>query len=284
MKYNIRKFLPILLLSVFLCSGGLMLRQWHSEQMDRQSNEKAQELVQLPEQTPAAEQVEIPEVEIPLASEPVEEALEPEGSPLEDAALGLLELDLQSLEEVNEAVLGWITIPGTDISYPLLEVEDNNEYLRRSWDGKDSRAGCIFLECKNRNDFSDFNTIIYGHNMRNGTMFHPLRDYLEPGHLEEHPYVYIVTEQMVRRYEIFSGYEAPVVSDTYRLYFENDERKQGALDYYLESAEVAGGPVPTVEDRVLTLSTCVGDGKYENRWVVQAVLTGEFPRQVQKSA
>ena len=136
----------------------------------------------------------------------------------------------------------------------------------------------IFLECRNRRDFSDFNTLIYGHNIRGGLMFGPLKRYAEQAYLDAHRLVYIVTEDAVRRYEVFAAYEAGVTSDTYRLYFKDDERKQAALDDYVAAAAVGTGVTPSPDDRILTLSTCTGTGTYDTRWVVQAVLTGEFSR------
>ena len=187
-------------------------------------------------------------------------------------------MDLDALRQTNERVLGWIHIPDSAIDYPLLQVQNNNEYLRRAWDGTPNQAGCIFLECKNSRDFSDFNTLIYGHYMRNGKMFGSLHYYQEQEYRDAHPYIYIVTDESVRRYEVFAAYEADVVSNTYRLYFEDDGRKQSVLDYYLDSSVVESDIVPTVEDHILTLSTCTGTGTYDTRWVVQAVLTGEFSR------
>lgn len=285
MKRKLRSKITVLLAAAFLVSGALILQQHLDYQAADQAYAAAQTIaLQSPADAAAEEDPEIlPEDEIELAPEPVPMVPaptldKPERDLLEESVQFLLELNLDALRQTNEDVLGWIYIPDTPIDYPLMRVKDNNEYLRRAWDGSANNAGCIFLECRNSRDFSDFNTLIYGHALRNGKMFRSLLNYREQEYRDSHPYVYIVTEEWVRRYEVFSAYEADVVSDTYRLVFEHDARKQNALDEWVEQSVLERELVPTVEDSILTLSTCTGTGTYETRWVVQAVLTGEFSR------
>lgn len=285
MKRKLRSKITVLLAAAFLVSGALILQQHLDYQAADQVYAAAQAIVlQSPADTAAEEDPEIlPEDKIELVPEPVPMVPaptlnKPERDLLEESAQFLLELNLDALRQTNEDVLGWIYIPDSPIDYPLMQVEDNEEYLRRAWDGSANNAGCIFLECRNSHDFSDFNTLIYGHYMRNGKMFGALHEYQTQGYRDSHPFIYIVTDEWIRRYEVFASYEADVVSDTYRLVFENDVRKQSVLDYYLESSVIECGLVPTVEDYILTLSTCMSTGTYDTRWVVHAVLTGEFPR------
>ena len=268
MKHHLRQTAYILVLLLFLCSAGMVVRQLGQYRLSDRLNQQAQHTAD------SSHAEELPEGLLPLAPLP---GPGPEQAPLDEAAQFLLAQDLDALREVNPAVLGWICIPDTPISYPLLAVADNQEYLRRAWDGTKSNAGCIFLECKNQQNLNDFNTIIYGHYMKNGSMFGSLHEYKYQDYLEAHPAVYIVTDDCVRRYEIFASYEADVVSDTYRLYFEDDARREDCLAQYLEQSVVDSGLLPTARDSVLTLSTCTGSG-YQTRWVVQAVLTGQFPR------
>lgn len=280
MKRKLRNGISVLLLTVFVVSGTLVAGQLYDYWAADRIYDAAQELAvsstpePTPEPVPEATPVEIPE----LPEEPVPVVEEPTEPQPDEHALALMELDLESLRQTNDRVLGWIRIPDSPVDYPLLQVQDNNEYLRRAWDGTPNQAGCIFLECKNKTDFSDFNTLIYGHYMKNGKMFGSLHRYQEQEYRDSHPYIYIATDEVVRRYEVFSAYEADVVSNTYRLYFEDDARKQSVLDYYRSSSVVEGSIVPTAEDYILTLSTCTGTGTYNTRWVVQAVLTGEFSR------
>ena len=183
-----------------------------------------------------------------------------------------------ALRQTNPDVLGWITIPDTVISYPLMKAADNQEYLYQTWDGKYSKYGSIFLECRNSHDLSDFNTLIYGHNMLTDDMFGTLPDYGRQSHFESHPSIYVVTDAGVRRYDVFSAYEAQVISDTYRLIFEDDARKEAALELYTGASVLDTGIVPEADDVILTLSTCTGRGTADLRFVVQAVLAEEVAR------
>ena len=116
----------------------------------------------------------------------------------------------------------WILIPDTPINYPLMQEEDNNYYLERTWDHKSNAMGSIFLEHLSSPDLTDQNTIVYGHNMNDGSMFACLRNYREQDYFLEHPYIYILTDLGVYRYEIFSAYTASVKSNTYGVEFPTE--------------------------------------------------------------
>lgn len=272
MKKWMRKTLLVLLVPCFLVSGILVVHQLQQYRAAVQVNEAAKEMAE-----PITETILPSEPVIPLEALPVEE--QPVQKTLPEEAAFLMDLDLDTLRETNERVLGWIHIPDSELSYPLLNVKDNQEYLRRAWDGTPNSAGCIFLECRNDPGFEDFNTMIYGHYMRNGTMFGSLHDYKDQDYAENHPVVYILTDDKVRCYEVFAAYEADVVSNTYRLYFEDDERKKSVLEEYMAQNVLETELVPTIDDHILTLSTCTGTGTYDTRWVVQAVLSEVYEKQ-----
>lgn len=184
----------------------------------------------------------------------------------------LLALDLASLTEVNPDVQGWISIPGTNISYPLVQGADNDYYLHNTWDHQPSYRGSVFMECRSSAALDDFNTIIYAHNLLDGTMFSQLHRYKNADFFRENPYVYIVNGSGAYRYRIFAAYEVPTNASAYRLRF-NEEQKQAFLDDSLRLSVHDAGVTPTTEDQVLTLSTCTGVIR-SNRWVIQAVLEG----------
>ena len=232
-----------------------------------------------PTEEPAAPAVSVEPAAPSVSPEPAPaEEPAPREPQLEEGLQFLLETDLDALRETNGDVLGWICIPGSNISYPLMRSADNREYLELAWDGSPSKAGSIFLERKNQPDFSDFHTLIYGHNWGNGVMFSALLEYGKQEYADSHPYVYIVTDESIRQYRVFSAYTADVVSDTYRLYFEDDARRQTVLDFYASQSQVETDLAPTAADRILTLSTCTGRGIAGIRWVVHTVLAAEFPR------
>lgn len=218
----------------------------------------------------AEEAAAVPPLEEPPAPEQREEAVT-------DPNLDLLaEVDLDSLREVNGDVLGWIVIPDTGLSYPLLQCGDNQYYLDHTWQNERSSVGAIFMECMCSSDFSDFNTIIYGHRMKNGSMFGVLRNYKKTDYWREHPTVYVVTDSGVRVYDIYAALEAGTREIVYRLKIEEQEEKQEFIDFGLERSEIDTGIVPTTGDQILTLSTCTGRG-HATRWIIQAVLVQAYP-------
>ena len=183
----------------------------------------------------------------------------------------LEELNLDALREINPQVVGWILIPDTEISYPLMQGADNDYYLKRTWDQQRNDVGSIFLEQYSSPDLTDFNTIVYGHNMKDGSMFAGLQSYRDQSHWEAHPFVYIRSDYGVYRYEIYSSYLAAVDSATYGLAFPGEDARNHFLEHTTQSSVIRTGVQPELTDRILTLSTCSGKG-YTTRWVVHARL------------
>lgn len=207
----------------------------------------------------------------------IHESEDPEGERQKETAeketdpyiQSLAQLNIEALKEINDEVIGWIIIPNSQVSYPLIQGADNSYYLERTWKKEKSAVGSIFLECQVSKDLSDFNTIIYGHKMRNGSMFGSLEQYKEETYWREHPRVYIVSGQEVHCYEIYAVYEAGVRDLTYHLKIEDPEKKEEFIRFGKEHSVIDTGIEPAAKDRIITLSTCTGRG-YRTRWVVQA--------------
>lgn len=205
----------------------------------------------------------------PPAPPPPEEVEEPK----DPCALALLGTDLAALREVNEDVIGWIEIPDTELSYPLLKGEDNQYYLTHTWNKERNAMGSVFMECTNQPDFSQFNTILYAHRMNNDSMFGTLKYYDDLEFWKEHPKVYIVTDAGVRIYDIFAAYQVGVRDIIYRLDLEKSELQSDFIDFCLENSVIDTELVPQPEDSFLTLSTCIDSySQSDYRWVVLAVL------------
>lgn len=228
-------------------------------------------------QVDAVVEIELPQEQVPLEEKPVQDIPAMEEEPEEPDPYGeeLSLTDLEALREVNPDVVGWISIPETQLSYPLLQGEDNEYYLNHTWERAWNSAGSIYLESQVSSDLSDFNTLVYGHRMRDGSLFGSLRDYNKQDHWEKHPSVYIADDNGVHRYDIFAAHEVGVREITYGLKIESEKVKQAFIDFSLERSVIDTGVVPTVEDRILTMSTCTGTG-YDTRWVVQARLAKTF--------
>lgn len=216
----------------------------------------------------------IANIELPTESESTSASSEAtassgDSSAADPYAAALESVDLDALREVNDEVLGWIYVPDTSISYPLVYSGDNSYYLTRTWNLEYSSVGSIFLDELNNTDFSDYNTIIYGHRMKDGSMFAGLKYYKTQDYYEQHPCVYIATDEGVVCYQIFAAYEAGTESATYTLSFDSDSDKQSFIDHCVSKSVISTGVTPTVSDKIITLSTCTGNG-YATRWVVQA--------------
>ena len=267
MKKNIRRILMVILGLVFAGSVAMMIYRGIQYKEGEETYAEAETLVDLPDLS----QIPVPNVE----DEPEEEA-EEKPVYVDPYADALRNMDFSALREVNSDVLGWIMIPGTVISYPLLQGTDNQYYLKHTWKKWTSAVGAIFLEYQNSPDFSDFNTIIYGHRMNNGSMFASLKNYKKQSYWAAHPYVYITDDNGSHKYEIFAAYEVSTAGTTYQIGFSGDASKQAFLDYCLGQSVIDTGITPTVHDKILTLSTCTGNG-HATRWVVQARLKGVAP-------
>ena len=188
----------------------------------------------------------------------------------DEYAAVLAETDLSALREVNGEVAGWIAIPDTEVFYPVMQAADNSYYLDHTWNREKSSVGAIFIDCEGNPDFSDFQTLIYGHQMQNGSMFGGLHRYKDDAYLREHPAIYLATDEGVQRYDIFAAFEAGVKDVIYRLDIEQEGIQQELIDYCLSRSVVDTGIVPKADDHIITLSTCTGRG-YATRWVVQGV-------------
>lgn len=181
-------------------------------------------------------------------------------------------MDLEALRAENPDVAGWIDIPDTDVSYPFVQCGDTTTYLRRAWDGTAASAGSIFMEPGCTADLKGFNTILYGHNMTNGTMFGVLKNYKKHDWWENHQNIYLTTSEGVFRYRVYSVRMASL-SDTAFVYGDPTAgERENMLSSGLSLSEIYTGVQVGSNSRILTLSTCTGLGRYDVRLVVQAVL------------
>lgn len=187
--------------------------------------------------------------------------------------------DWEELRKVNKDVYAWIYIPNTNVDYPILQHPYNDTYyLSYNLDGSRGKPGCIFTQRMNNKDFTDYNTVIYGHNMKSGAMFRTLHEFEDATFFEENPYVYIYTEDGVLVYEIFAAYE----TDASHILMSNDfSTKEGYAQYLKKVFSVQNidghfrdDVYVTTENHIVTLSTCVGSLS-NKRYLVQAVLLND---------
>lgn len=169
-------------------------------------------------------------------------------------------VDWETLIAENDTTKGILYIPGTQIQLPFVQGFDNQFYLHHSIDNSYSTAGTLFMDCSlNQGIFSD-NTIIYGHNMRNGTMFGSLGKYLDESYAKEHNEIYVFTESNINTYEVFAVYTTMNGSDTYTTRFSNTENFIKYKKYMAALSNIDFGVDTDNNKRVLTLSTCYSGG------------------------
>lgn len=190
------------------------------------------------------------------------------------------EIDFAQLQNTNPELIAWIRIPDTVIDYPVARHEgtDQSYYLHHNMYGETAFSGCIYMECVNAGDFSDYNTVLYGHNMKNGSMFAALHKYEDRTFLQQHPYIYIYLPGHCYRYEIFAAYTADDTNlnaafnfqdaESYASYVKNLEQNRSMDAVWRDDVEV------TADVKMITLSTCVG-GQPGRRYLVQGIKTGD---------
>ena len=181
-----------------------------------------------------------------------------------------IEVDFDKLRSVNEDVIGWIYVDALpDISYPIVQGKDNQTYLHQTYEKTYNFAGTIFVDYENGSDFNDCNTLVYGHNMKNGSMFGHLKKFSEDQTLYDNDkYFWILTLDKNYRYEIIAAYTTGVNSDTYTLFKGPGEEFEKYLKTIKGYSEIKTDDTElTIKDKIVTLSTCTGNES--TRFVVQ---------------
>lgn len=188
-----------------------------------------------------------------------------------------LDVDFSSLKKENSDVVGWIYVPAVEISYPVVQGQDNTHYLHYTYEGTANSCGSIFLDADSSANMTDRNTFVYGHNMRNGSMFGSLKKFSKDPYLaEQYPYIYYYTADHAYKYKIFAYYITQVGSKTY-FNFNADSQYDTYVEYVKEQSEYSKWDDNnfTTRKNILTLSTCSGQHS-KNRMIVHGVLVDEY--------
>ena len=246
-----------------LGNGFLMVRDLCQYSESAGAYDDLAGLVELPEQTEAPEDMETGTA--PTPTEPAAEI----------PSVVLPTVDFEALRESGPDIIGWLSLPDTVINYPVTQADDNEYYLHHLYDGTYNKVGCLFADYENKADFSDRNTIIYGHNMRDGSMFAALNEYDEQSYFDTHKQMYLVTPEGGYLCEVFAAFVAKPSesgSDTspWRLSWKDDGAYTTWLTAMAERSVVETDVTVTSSNKVLTLSTCTPGGA--SRFIVMAKL------------
>ena len=229
-----------------LICGGMLLVQWREYRAGKAAYDALAEAVVVPREAAPAEAEK----------------------PAEDPALPAVDFD--ALKSINPDAVGWLYCPDTVISYPVVQGEDNAYYLNHLFDGTPNTAGCLFLDSRCQ-ALEGKNSVIYGHHMKNGTLFASLEGYQDPAYYEAHPRMYLLTPEGTRTIAVFSAYVTAAEGDAWQLSFSGDEEYEAWLAQVRDRSCFESDVIPGREDQVITLSTC--DYSYQDaRFVCHGIL------------
>lgn len=178
------------------------------------------------------------------------------------------QMDFDPLKKENEEVVAWIRIEGTAVNYPVVQGTDNEYYLSHLYNKKYNISGSIFGDYRNNIDFSSDNMVLYGHNMKNGSMFGSLKKYKDQKYVEEHPYIWFITPKATYQYEIYAAYEFNSLKEQYIFNFNSDESFQEYLEKVKQKSIISSDLDVEVGDHILTLSTCTEEPSHKRFTVV----------------
>lgn len=250
MKKNLRILLVVLCLAVLLFSVGRIVRiqmdYWNTDKLYKELRDQRFHLQE------------------PLPKEAAKADVFP-----------VVEIDIEGIKEINPEVIGWIWIPGTEVNYPFLQGTDNQTYLSKSYRLEKDLGGSIFMDYRNGADLSDDNTILYGHNMKNGAMFGGLKKFADPTYRKANPTVYLFTQNGIRKYRIFAAYKTDSTSRSYTRDLSGS--REEFLSYIASCAGESQIELADKQSRMITLSTCTSVRRTE-RFVVHAVYESMQPR------
>lgn len=228
-----------LILLVMLVSGGLVLRDYIE---GKRAEEEYRRLAELAQQTTEAT-TEAPETETETETEAETEA--PYVSPI----------DFEELAKINPDVIGWIRIPDTNIDYPIVQNDNNDTYLHTDFNGEESIYGAIYLDFESDSDMMGKNNILYGHNMKNGSMFRDLVYYKEEQYFKDHQYFEIYTPERTIRLKAISCYYDKAQPIYRKTKFKSEGSYQAFLDAMLTPCAYAEIPEEPIQ-ALYTLITC----------------------------
>ena len=186
-------------------------------------------------------------------------------------------INFKKLRKTNDEIVAWIKVPGTNIDYPILQsMEDDSYYLHRDIYGKYKYAGSLFIEYCNSPDFMDRVTLVYGHNMANGSMFADIHKFKDEKFLNKHDEFYVYTDDSILTYQVVSTY---VYDDRHIMNsfnFNEDDIFKDYLDYIQNPRSIVVSLQKkldhklTIDDKIITLSTCLNQGS--GRLLLQGVM------------
>lgn len=232
---TIRKIIFIIALIVFIASGVQLFNKYNNYRKNAKTYDELREF------SPTLEKSEVDESN---------------GEDERTTKYAFKAEDYKKLLEINSDFKSWLSIPGTNIDYPVVQRTDNDYYLTHNFKKEYNPGGAIFLAKENENPFGERNTIIHGHYMNDGSMFGDLHRYKSNEGFINNNKIYITREKDVLEYEVFSTYVEKSSTDPYHIDFASDEEYIKYLNGLRDKSAFKKNISFTKDDKILTLSTC----------------------------
>lgn len=175
------------------------------------------------------------------------------------------DINFDMLRQTNPDVVGWLYWEDTPVNYPVVQGEDNDEYLHTRFDGSYGFFGTLFVDCITEAPFRQFNTIVYGHHMKDGSMFAALSKLTDPDWCEEHPQLELITPDGKYHLEIWAFLNQPADSSVYTTNFHDSGMQSDYLGLIRDRAVYTTDVSVEPDDMIVLLSTCVaaeGEARY----------------------
>ena len=189
------------------------------------------------------------------------------------------EVNFEELKKINPDVVGWIVIEGTQINYPIVQTKDNEYYLNHSFDKKWNSLGSIFMDYKSSSDFSDYNTFIYGHHTKNGSMFGEIYKYMDYNFYLEHPSFNLYTPNANYIIEIISAYLDKTSSDSYNQSFDSIDEYNSYINLVKEKSKYKTEVnIDYTTDKLITLYSCSHESNREkdDRYFIHGIIKNKY--------
>lgn len=184
-------------------------------------------------------------------------------------------VNFTELAKINSDVVGWIVVEGTQINYPIVQGNDNSFYLNHSYDKKWSGFGSIFMDYTSSKDFSDYNTFIYGHHTKDGSMFGEIYKYMDYDFYREHPSFKLYTPDGNYNVKIFSAYVANTESESYNQKYSSLEEYKNYIDFVISKSNYnTNMEIDSAREKIITLYSCSREGNWRknDRYFIHGIL------------
>lgn len=182
-------------------------------------------------------------------------------------------VDWEYLRSINSDIVGWLYCPDTVINYPVVQSQDHDYYLDHGFDKASNTTGTLFADRASVSGITQSNFIIYGHNMKDESMFGTFKHYVDASYYNEHPILYYMTPNGSYRIELISAHTVEATADNFPTYFSSTSAQQEYLNRITSSAYWVNYDAVTTDYQIITMSTCTSSSSHSDpRFLVHGIM------------